>query len=65
MKVKLERYPGAAYALIDTETERLDIKLEQGSTAGASMRQSAKEMREQAERLIKRAAIVEAASELI
>lgn len=65
MKVRIFVGAQAAYACITDGTRSLDVRLSPGKPAGASLRESAKEMREQAARLLERAALIEAAEQLI
>lgn len=55
----------AAYACISTESVSLDVRLAPGKSAFKSLKESAAEMREQAERLIKRAELIEQAAALL
>lgn len=64
MKVTLTRNGSAAFARIVTHDREMSILLAPGMTAGQSMRQTAKEMREQAEQKMKRAQLLEDASYL-
>ncbi|MCX7173902.1 MAG: hypothetical protein NT159_08245 [Proteobacteria bacterium] len=64
MKVRI--FVGArAYACISTDTKSLDVQLSAGKPAAASLRESAKDMREEAARFLERAALIEAAAELV
>lgn len=55
----------AAYACIETGTRALDVRLAPGKPAGAAMREAAEEMRDEAQRLLRRASLIEDASLLL
>ena len=65
MKVRLLFGASAAYACIQTETRTLDVRLAPSIPAGASLRQTAQEMRERAARLISTAELIERAEVLL
>lgn len=62
MKVTLTRNGASAFARIVSPVREISVLLHEGMTAGQSMRQTAKEMREQAAEKLKRAQIIEDAS---
>ena len=65
MKTRLIRAGSSAFAIINDQYGDCSILLEQGMTAGASLRKFAEQQRERAERLLTLAKRAEAASELI
>ena len=65
MKVRLTRNGRTAFALIDDQYGACSIKLDDGMTAGASLRKYAEQQRKRAERLLTLAKRAELASELI
>lgn len=62
--VKIKVLTTAAYACIETDRVSLDVKLDAGMPAGASMRRTAAELREKAQRLLDRAQLIEMADEI-
>lgn len=62
MKVKLICGGQYAYACIQWEKGVMDVRLEPGRSAGASMRETAAEMRAKAEKLKRDADLIDAAS---
>lgn len=54
-----------AYACIKTETKTLDVRLSPGRSAAKSLQETVQEIREQAARLLDRAALIEAAERLL
>lgn len=64
-KVRIMVGAEAAYACITTPTTSLDVRLDPGMSASKAMLRSAKELREQAERLLKRAELIETAEKLV
>lgn len=55
----------SAYACIATATTSLDVRLSPGRSADSSLRVSASEMRDKADRLLRRAGLIEQAAELL
>ena len=54
-----------AYAVIEYENGVMDVRLSPGKSARKSMLESAAEMREKAENILRRASIIEAAAGMI
>lgn len=52
----------AAYACIKTETRSLDVRLMPGKAPTTSLRETAAELRQQAQQLHQRAALIESAA---
>lgn len=65
MKTTTQTGPVATYALIESDKTSMSVRLTPGLTPASSLRQSAQELRDQATRLQKRAAILEEAALLI
>lgn len=55
----------AAYACISTTGRSLDVRLHSGRSASTSLRQLAQEEREKAQRLLRRARVMEAAADML
>jgi hypothetical protein len=62
MQVKILIGAEAAYACINTQFHKLDVKLDPGRPPWASLRSTADEMRQQAAKLQQRAMLMEEAS---
>ena len=65
MKVKPYRQGNALFAQIKTDTSELQIEVDDTKPFGAAMRESAADIRERAQRLIRQAELIEAASLII
>lgn len=63
--VRLTRTAGGAYAVITTRAATLNVRLAEGVTAGTSLLAHAADLRQRAARLLREAALVETAHELI
>jgi hypothetical protein len=62
MSVRILVGAQSAYACIKTETTSLDVQLSAGKSPKTSLGETVKEMREKAERMNKRADLIEAAA---
>lgn len=65
IRVKLLRQGDCAYAIVTTATGEYTERLEPGMTAGGSLRKSAADLRIKAERLLRRATILECAEGIL
>jgi len=62
MRVKILIGAECAYACINTQFVKLDVKLDPGRAAWVSLRESAEELRQQAAKLQQRAMLMEEAA---
>ena len=65
MKTRLLIGGQYAYAIIETATRKMDVRLEPGRSAAQSLRETAADMRAKAEALIARADVIAQAAEMI
>ncbi len=65
IRVRILVGASAAYACIESGTRSLDVRLAPGKSAAAAMLEAAAEMTEKAERMLKRARLIESASNLV
>ena len=65
MKVKPYRQGNTLFVQIETDTNEMRIKVDNTKPLGAAMRESAADIRERAQQLIRQAELIEAASLII
>ena len=65
LKINLYRPGPSVFAIITSDTTDMSVLLHSDMPASESLRKSAAQMREKAERLLKNASVIEAATELL